>query len=220
MELVRDALGEKTIMMEADYLGGGGESIAIEEVHAAAGRLTSTSLPFEGFPKIARFFRDVTITEKIDGTNAQIIVQPDGRVTAASKNRLIVPGDDNHGFARWVKDHELELSLLGEGRHYGEWWGRGIGRNYSQTGKRFSLFNTYRWGNKNCPPCCDVVPILYYGVFKPDCVYKAIAGLKSNGSIAAPGFMKPEGIVMWHDAAKMYFKVTIENDEKPKGSEE
>jgi hypothetical protein len=41
--------------------------------------------------------------------------------------------------------------------------------------------------------------------------------LETQGSIASPGFMKPEGIVIYHVAGDCYFKKTIENDEKPKG---
>jgi hypothetical protein len=42
--------------------------------------------------------------------------------------------------------------------------------------------------------------------------------LRLDGSYAAPGYMKPEGIVVYHTAAKQMFKVTIENDEQPKGT--
>jgi hypothetical protein len=41
--------------------------------------------------------------------------------------------------------------------------------------------------------------------------------LKLNGSVAAPGFMKPEGIVIFHKASGTLFKKTIEGDESPKG---
>lgn len=38
------------------------------------------------------------------------------------------------------------------------------------------------------------------------------------GSYAAPGFKNPEGIVIYHTAAKTLFKKTIVGNEKPKGS--
>ena len=44
----------------------------------------------------------------------------------------------------------------------------------------------------------------------------AIDGLRRNGSVAAPGFLKPEGIVIWHEAARQYFKKTLEKDDVPK----
>lgn len=176
-------------------------------------------ITFEEFPKISRIFRDVTIMEKIDGTNAQVIITDDGQIGAASRNRLITPEDDNYGFAAWVRDNKNELMALGPGRHFGEWWGRGVGRNYSQTYRRFSLFNTKRWAESR-PACCDVVPVLYSGTYKPSCIHDALRLLRTEGSQAAPGFMKPEGIVMWHDHARTYFKATLENDEMSKGEAE
>lgn len=170
---------------------------------------------FEPFQKIARLYRDVVITEKLDGTNAQVVVTEEGEVHAASRSRMITPEDDNYGFARWVAEHADSLRDLGPGRHFGEWWGSGIQRNYSQPRKRFSLFNTARWGVER-PACCDVVPVLYQGVFTIGCVPNAIRQLRENGSAAAPGFMKPEGVIIWHEAARQLFKVTLEKDEAPK----
>lgn len=41
--------------------------------------------------------------------------------------------------------------------------------------------------------------------------------LKREGSVAAPGFMKPEGIVIFHTAGQWMLKKTIEQDDVPKG---
>ncbi len=179
-------------------------------------------MEFEGFPKIARLKRECLITEKIDGTNAQICITPEGLVLAGSRSRWVTPESDNFGFAAWVKAHEEELRTLGEGRHYGEWWGAGIQRRYDQTEKRFSLFNAWRWNdqNPNRPVCCGVVPNLYTGPFSTDAASTAIERLKTQGSVAAPGFMKPEGIVIYLSAARTYFKQTIEKDEEHKGKAE
>lgn len=167
------------------------------------------------FPKIARLNRDIVITEKIDGTNAQITITEDDQFLVGSRNRWIVPGDDNYGFAFWAHEHKDELMELGVGTHFGEWWGRKIGRAYDLDHKRFSLFNTHRW-NEQRPACCGVVPVLYQGPFSElkicGCEFKLI----SEGSVAAPGFMNPEGIVIFHTAANSYFKATLKNDEKPK----
>lgn len=170
---------------------------------------------FEEFPKIPRFRRNVTITEKIDGTNAQVFIDEDGNMKFGSRTRWITPQDDNYGFARWATEHADELRELGPGRHFGEWWGSGVQRNYSQPVKRFSLFNTARWGSER-PACCGVVPVIYDGEFTIGCVQNALTQLRKNGSYAAPGFMSPEGIVIWHDAARQMFKVTLEKDEAPK----
>lgn len=171
---------------------------------------------FVPFPKIARLNREVIVTEKIDGTNASVHVSPVGAVRAASRTRWITPEDDNFGFARWVHEHEDELRELGPGSHFGEWWGSGIQRGYGQREKRFSLFNTHRWGYAR-PACCGVVPVLARGLDIRWAVEDALDRLRSSGSVAAPGFMRPEGVVAFHTASGHLYKVTLEKDEEPKG---
>lgn len=180
-----------------------------------------TDITFEAFPKIPRISRGCVITEKIDGTNAQVIVTDDGRVGAASRTRLITPEDDNMGFATWVKANEGELVKLGPGRHFGEWYGQKIQRTYGLTEKRFALFNTGRWlTNPDRPACCGVVPLLHAGEFTDAAVNLQILRLRAEGSVAVPGFMRPEGIVIYHVAARQMFKKLLENDELPKGQVE
>jgi hypothetical protein len=41
--------------------------------------------------------------------------------------------------------------------------------------------------------------------------------LKCHGSVAAKGFMNPEGVIVYHVAANTSFKKTIEKDSEPKG---
>jgi hypothetical protein len=68
----------------------------------------------------------------------------------------------------------------------------------------------------------DSVPLLYRGpwhtvsglMWAPDW---ALDKLRREGSVAAPGFMDPEGIVTFHEASGQLFKATIKGDEKPKG---
>jgi len=176
-------------------------------------------ITFEGFPKIARWNRDVVVTEKLDGTNAQVIVMEDGRVAAASRTRLITPEQDNFGFARWVQDHAEVLRDLGPGRHYGEWVGKGIQRGYGLLDRHFVLFNTTRWNSGYFrPACCDAVPVLYSGGLKHLDLDKILEYLRFQGSLFAPGFPRPEGIVIWHEAARQSFKITLDNDDAPKGT--
>jgi len=177
-------------------------------------------MEFVKFDKIARLSRNCVITEKIDGTNAQIYIGEDGEFLTGSRNRWITPENDNAGFAKWAMENKKELLKLGHGRHYGEWWGLGIQRRYGLTEKRFSLFNTGRWNKDNTPDCCHVVPILYSGPFTTYKITETIQGLEKFGSQASLGFMNPEGIVIWHEAARVFLKKTIKNDEKPKGSKE
>jgi len=177
-------------------------------------------MEFIEFTKIARLSRECVITEKIDGTNGQILIQQDddGGVGfyVGSRTRWITPENDNHGFARWAHDNSEELIAgLGIGRHFGEWWGSGIQRGYGLTKgeKRFSLFNTHRWSDDNVrPKCCHVVPILRNGIFSTDMVMDALYHLERDGSMAAPGFMKPEGVVIFHTARNYLFKKTIDGD--------
>lgn len=178
------------------------------------------SFEFVAFPKIARLKRTCVITEKIDGTNAQIWIDDDGNFMVGSRSRWINPKDDNFGFARWAQENEDELRKLGPGHHYGEWWGSGIQRGYGleKGEKRLSLFNAERWRDPvMLPACCSVVPVLYRGEFSTGAIDDTLATLASGGSMASPGFMKPEGIIVWHTTARQMFKVTLEKDEEPKG---
>lgn len=188
---------------------------------------------FEEFPKIARLSRNCVVTEKIDGTNAQIYIAENaepitlkaGRVVpflCGSRSRWIFPEADNFGFANWAYDHVDELLQLGPGRHFGEWWGSGIQRGYGLTKgeKRFSLFNVARWSDErdrerfpnDRPSCCFVVPVLARAQFDTAIVSAVLRRLAAYGSEAAPGFRKPEGIVVWHEAARVLFKKTLDGD--------
>ncbi len=193
---------------------------------------------YPAFAKIPRLYRDIVITEKIDGTNGLVSVVLDVDqgldtsetptasgfiVKAGSRNRWLTPDQDNFNFAKWVNRHADELAELGPGLHYGEWWGSGIQRGYGLANgeKRFSLFNTGRWNKDNIPavPGLGVVPVLYEGHNEDGQwgVRSSLALLQDLGSVAVPGFMRPEGIVVYHTAARTYSKVTIEGDEAPKG---
>ena len=194
---------------------------------------------FRPFAKIARFDREIIVTEKLDGTNGLVYVSEDLTVVrAGSRSRWITPAADNFGFARWVEQHADELRQLGPGYHYGEWWGHGIGRKYGLDHKRFSLFNVWRWADElvfrylaglannamptpertKRPLCCHVVAVLakgrMSGVDEPDgAVAQSLATLRELGSQAVPGFMKPEGVVVFHAASGQLFKITLEKDE-------
>lgn len=181
-------------------------------------------IEFEAWPKIARLNRDIVITEKIDGTNAAIVIDDDGNIGAQSRKRLITPENDNYGFAAWVQEQAPGLvRVLGPGRHFGEWWGSGIQRGYGfQNGQRyFSLFNTSRWdaeyNEDEWPAGLSIVPILYEGPFSERKVKAAVRMLDIFGSMAHHGYYHAEGVVIFHKAANQMFKVTLENDEAPKG---
>lgn len=194
---------------------------------------------FEGFGKISRLLSmPMLITEKIDGTNAQVFIEHRSSVLpedigfdlsggngefvviAGSRNRYITPSSDDHGFAGWVRNNLDELLKLGPGRHFGEWWGQGLPKTYGLKEKRFSLFNTGRWSNPEVrPSCCHVVPVLHYGQFSQEEILKVKQDLKEIGSQAVQGFMDPEGIVVFLPKANVLFKSTYENDDNHKSKE-
>lgn len=178
-------------------------------------------MEFIKYPKIGRLSKDCTITEKIDGTNAGVYIGEDGEFLVASRSRWITPDNDNYGFARWAYDNKEELLKLGHGMHHGEWWGRGIQRNYGMDKRVFSLFNAVRWTAEAPPSCCSVVPILYQGPFHDAGfmagVEQAAHYLKTEGSVVAPGYMQPEGVVIHHLGTNTLFKRLLENDLVHKG---
>lgn len=189
-------------------------------------------MEFQEFPKMYRFSRDVIVTEKIDGTNAQIFIeelegyidknaffQKDGlAMYIGSRSRWVDETADNHGFAKWCRNNQEELLELGPGRHFGEWWGSGIQRGYDLPNgeKRFSLFNVSRW-TEDRPACCHVVPELWRGNLDDLNVPRIMTELKAKtGSLAAPGFMNPEGIVIFHTGGNFCLKKTFEKDDQGK----
>lgn len=153
-------------------------------------------------------------------------------IRAGSRNRWVLHlgSDDNNGFGRWVHAHAHELAALGAGAHFGEWWGSGIQRKYGLQEKRWSMFNVGRWiqahGESSrvplnekqsyAPACCHVVPILAFGIGLEEPINRALDMLRRGGSIASPGFSKPEGIVAFHTHARELFKVTLERDQEHK----
>ena len=140
---------------------------------------------FTAFPKIPRLNRSCVVTEKIDGTNAQIILNEDGTFLTGSRNRYVTPEDDNYGFSKWVHTNIGSIRKLGVGRFYGEWYGSGIQRGYGLATKKFALFPTRPFAD--LPECMDMVPILYRGLFHSDLLQEVLEDLKNTGSKLVPG---------------------------------
>lgn len=179
-----------------------------------------TAPEFRPWPKVPRLNRDIIITEKVDGTNAAIHITEEGTY-AQSRTRLITPEDDNFGFARWVLDHEAEVrEALGPGLHFGEWYGKGIQRGYGLDSRRFALFNVEKWEAVDFEaaglPEVGTVARLYTGPFDTIAIQRTLAQLEVGGSAYGSG--RPEGIVVFHTAGNTMFKVTLDNDEQPKGA--
>src|SRR5512147_2658855 len=175
-------------------------------------------MEFEPWPSIARLNKDAIYTEKINGTNSAVVIEPltvdtsgafssttlvdvDDTVYAVwcqSRNRFITPTDDNFGFANWVlKNAEALVKILGPGRHFGEWSGSGIQGGYGlpKGERRFSLFNVKRWRNTldwnkghDMLPELYMVPQIYEGRFSTQIAEQCILQLRELGSMASPGF--------------------------------
>ena len=171
------------------------------------------SLPeFKPWPKIKRDNPfNVTITEKIDGTNACIIIEDGDIVGVQSRKRLITPEDDNFGFAAWVYTHYKDLLKLGHGYHYGEWAGPGIQKNpHNLEEKTFFLFNTFRWNddNPNRPECCSVVPVLFAGRMEHDTVIGLLEELFESDGLTKN---TSEGVIVYYHLFRQYSKHTIKS---------
>ncbi len=210
--------------------------------------MEANKVDFIPFGKIPRLSRECVISCKIDGTNASILIAyiskefthpkmldyfygPDGStwgIFAGSRTRWITPEDDNYGFAKWVLANKEIIKKLGPGLHRGEWMGQGVNRGYGLKEKRFYLFNTFKFIEKEedrtdpsqivVPAPIRVVPVLTRCNFDVinDAVHECMEYLKCKGSIAVDGWMKPEGIVVYFTSSGTYMKKTIEDDEKPK----
>lgn len=179
-----------------------------------------TAHTFTAWGKTPRLFRDIVVSEKIDGTNAAIHIGEDGEVTAQSRTRIVTPEKDNHGFARWAHENGAVLALLlGPGLHFGEWWGQGVQRGYGLTEKRFSLFNTHRHKDVHVRiggALVSTVPVLYHGPFRDGEIRHWLTHLAEFGSVAAPGFPTPEGVCVYHAASRQIFKATLDGNDAGK----
>lgn len=161
---------------------------------------------FHGYPKTQRYDKlTYTISEKIDGTNAGIIVNEDPAVKliATSKNKCITPEDDNLGFAAWVQLHSAELRNLGPGHHFGEWYGRRINRNYGLTERKLMLFNVSRYRahvvDSTLPEGVELETVLAGDVplmMLPQFIQESRDLLENQGSRHVLGFKSPEGLII------------------------
>lgn len=174
---------------------------------------------FKGFPKIARLDTlSMTITQKMHGTNAQILITDDGQIFSGNRYRWLSIDDDNYGFASFVdRNREELLAKLPVGRHYGEWCGGKINSGEGLKEKTLFLFNHSKFANRELPTNVRVIPVLISDVgFCEENIFTYVEWLKENGSLAVPGFMKIEGIVIEIKAAygdPMYLKYVFGKEE-------
>lgn len=190
---------------------------------------------FPKFPKIPRWDSEVVLTEKIDGENGLVAIKgsndfwPNGRtwpprtcmlsngteVAAGSRKRWLNPESDHFGFAQWVWDNADELSTMGPGLHYGEWYGKGIQRSYNLPERRFMLFNVAKWADDELrPKCCEVATVIARCQASDlnDMLLMAVETMIGHGSAHVPGYNRPEGIVLYHTNGHNLYKVVFDGD--------
>jgi len=169
-------------------------------------------MEFKEYPKIKHWNQIwVTITQKLHGTNAQIVINGN-EIQAGSRTRFLSIENDNYGFARFVNDNSDELiKCLGDGTHYGEWCGPGINSGEGLKEKSLFLFNWSKFGEVSLPPRVHCIPVLYEGPFVHSIVDEVMSDLKQNGSRVVPGFMKVEGVVI--KIGKEMFKSVFDTEE-------
>jgi len=166
---------------------------------------------FKAWPKINRPKNNtITITEKIDGTNACVIVENGEIIGVQSRNRMIKVGDDNMGFASFVDTNKKDIVNLGDGYHYGEWAGPDIQKNpHKLEVKTFFLFNVFR-PQESLPDCVKVVPMLYHGPSSEKEINATYCDLWES---AAAENYTPEGLIVYYHESKSYLKYTYANKE-------
>ncbi len=174
--------------------------------------MSDNEVEFRAWQKIGREnpFK-VTITEKLDGTNACVIIQDGKFVGAQSRKRLLSLASDNFGFFQWCIDNQEDLESMGDGYHFGEWVGPGIQKNpHNLEEKTLFLFNTFRWNknNPNLPNCCRVVPIIFEGMLEENIITDVLNFLIADSERVG---YTPEGIVVYYHAFRKYTKHTIKS---------
>ena len=171
-----------------------------------------TKIEFEAWPKIPRdILGYVIITEKMDGTNACVVIEDGVIVGIQSRKRMlnVDKTEDNYGFAGYVMQNEEKFLALGEGKHYGEWAGVGIQKNpHELDAKYFYLFDVRRWGDHHVPPeGIRVVKILHQGEYSGAIVDNVMNELKDTS--VSEGY-KPEGIIVYFPTLNKREKYTFE----------
>lgn len=201
------------------------------------------TMEFREFSKIHRLDKTtILITQKLHGTNASLWIVPTGEIDYSEAEKPFLTSDgqflvrpakrtsfidlenDNFGFAKFVaKNKDALARCLGPGTWFGEWVGPGINSGEGLKEKQFALFNVLALDDKILnmraaglwPENVDTVPVLFFG----PCTdlgkeaERVMTELKESGSKYAPGFMRPEGIVIQVLGTSATFKHVFEQED-------
>lgn len=167
------------------------------------------TIEFKPWAKIQPWNKvEMTITQKLNGTNGQIVVTETG-LLIGSRTRYLGPTSDNFGFWAWCMHREKELlKTLPVGTYYGEFCGPGIQNGEGLTEKTFILFNPPE--GVVLPEGLRAVPVLFKGHPTKHTIDEVTEDLKRHGSYLVPGFMNVEGIVIRMGSL---FKLVFTNEE-------
>lgn len=150
-------------------------------------------IPFTEFPKLARLSRDMVVTEKIDGTNAQVYISNTADfLTEEERSRYTRHIALVNGCFVYAGSRNRWITLAGRGLALADWRCEQV-------------------------PCCHVVPVLLRHTFDTSRVDMLLEHLQVVGSYAAPSFMKPEGVVVFHAKSGQMFKKTLDKNDGHKG---
>ena len=188
--------------------GGGGKSIKFTpqgtlRLHTDIAPFVSPEMKYKLLPEfqsLANFWDSVepSPTDLFGLVETEITsLEP---TTPRSKIRYDIEVEDNHNFiANGVLVHNSGIQR---------------GYNLPKGEKRFSLFNVSIWNDENKPECCYVVPTLYTGEFDTAVINHLMYELQGKGSLASPGFMNVEGLIVFHSSANHYFKAPFDKNHK------
>ena len=168
---------------------------------------------FTPWPKINRLkSMAVTVTYKVDGTNAAVHIRDGKLVACQSRNKFITPEQDNMGFANWAYSNADVLSHLGDGIHFGEWACPNIQKNpHKLEKKKFFLFNAHRYEDLMededrrkilIAADIEVVPVLYNGEYDE----AVIRDIMTHHAEIDEGF---EGVIIYFHDFRTYMKRTV-----------
>lgn len=157
---------------------------------------------FKKWQKTKRFTDTImTVTQKLDGTNSQIFFKKSGKkliVRAGSRNKWLDTNKkrDNFGFGAFVQENkDVLFEILGEGRHFGEWCGKGIQTGEGLDTRRLYMFDSMLDIPNEHRDIISTVPLVYKGEFSQAYLIRILQTLKDKGSFLN-GFKDPEGIII------------------------
>lgn len=115
------------------------------------------------FPELMKGKSTVTYRAKVKlhGTNAGVVINPNGEVTAISRTTVLTGTSDNAGFAKWVEARKVEFASFSSDKAtvviFGEWCGPGIQKGVAVNQLKDRMFAVFALRLVNPSP--DLEPL-------------------------------------------------------------